>query len=191
MYIFERVVEEKHRSIVGQLIDSDVFQMYKLVVLFLILTVSVVDANDDEFLDVAVQLRGDRQDELVADLIAGEKNAFNGGHVSGVCLVFPTDSTRFGSLDSWCECLSFSCSNASRSTSETRPRSNDRRFTTRRSSNAERVRSKFFHREFRFSSSRSNSSPLAKRWNERNANSSTRTISKNCTEIIEIGNIID
>lgn len=61
----------------------------KFFIFILILNIVLInsksnDDNDDneEFLDIGVQLRGDKQDVLVADLIAEERNVLNVGHVS-------------------------------------------------------------------------------------------------------------
>ena len=56
--------------------------------LFLILFALVLstnaydDENEDRFVDIGVQLKGNNRDFLVADLIAEERDVLNAGHVS-------------------------------------------------------------------------------------------------------------
>lgn len=57
---------------------------FVLLVLSLALFNVKCDENDDgdDFLDIGVRLTGDHRDNLIADLIAEEKDLINAGHVS-------------------------------------------------------------------------------------------------------------
>jgi hypothetical protein len=59
--------------------------MYSTVLLVFLVSFLLTHAHDhtdDDFIDIGVQLRGDGEDGLVADLIAEENDFFNAGHVS-------------------------------------------------------------------------------------------------------------
>lgn len=55
-----------------------------LILLVYILNINAFqpESNDDEYMDIGVRLTGDQHDNLIADLIAQERDVFNGGLVS-------------------------------------------------------------------------------------------------------------
>ena len=55
---------------------------FLLIVLYFSLYNVKSDENDDDFLDIGVRLMGDHRDNLIADLIAEERDLINAGHVS-------------------------------------------------------------------------------------------------------------
>lgn len=53
-----------------------------LVLCLSLYNVKCAENDDDDFLDIGVRLMGDHRDNLIADLIAEERDLINAGHVS-------------------------------------------------------------------------------------------------------------
>ena len=110
----------------------------KLLFLFLVLYLSVnnVKTNEnnvddqEDFLDIGVRLTGDHRDNLIADLIAEEKDIINAGHVSSNENVGEECWRIFSMIDQWNWFTSFSYSTKTWSTIETSTGSNRRRSST-------------------------------------------------------------
>ena len=58
-----------------------IFPCLNFLTLLLLHTNAYHHGTGDEFLDIAVQLKGNPRDVLIADLIAEEKDLINAGHV--------------------------------------------------------------------------------------------------------------